>query len=414
MDVPSFIGVRDAIRLVQAEARALPPERVALEHALGRTLAADLSARADHPNVDNSALDGFACRRSDTLDATPEAPVSLTLVGEVPAGRPFAGRVEAGEAVAIYTGGAVPAGADAIVPVEHADSDRTTVRVRRPGEPGDIRPRGQDLQAGRVYLRRGRRLDALALALAGALGHAEVPVAQRPRVLLLVTGDEVVAPGGSLAPGQVFNANAPGLHALLQAAGAEVIAAAPGADAPEALARTVDGALASASAPITLVLSSGGVSMGARDAVRDLLLARAEVRFWKVAMKPGGPALLANYRGVPWLALPGNPVSSLVVFVLLALPFLAAAQNASAPLPYRRRRQVLAGAPMRASGAKETFWRVQLRWREGREEALPTRSQSSGVLSALAEADALALLPPHAEVAAGDRLEVIPLAPFLG
>lgn len=400
------IPVAEALELVLAASALTDVEDVPLGDALGRTLAADLRARADHPNVDNSALDGYACRAGDTASASSEAPARLRVVGEVPAGRPYDGTVGPGEAVAIYTGGAMPRGADAIVPVEATVREGDVVALSQPARREDVRPRGQDLREGDVGLTRGRRLDAAALALAAGMGHASVPVRRAPRVGILATGTELVSPGGTLRPGQVYDANASGIAALVQAAGGvpRLLPRIP--DDPDVLARALE-----REAQLDLILTSGGVSMGRYDLVRDLMFDRGDVAFWKVLMRPGGPTLFGRLGDTPLLGLPGNPVSSLVVFLVFGRAFLERALGSSEPPPYRRRRGAVAAEELSA-GAKELLLRVRLRG-DPVPEARTTGSQNSGILRSMVEADGLAVLPPSARVAVGDRLEVIELAPLL-
>lgn len=404
----SSISLSEALEAVLDRAPAPVVSEAASSDALGRTLAADLRARADHPNVANSALDGYACRAVDTAQASRSEPVRLRIVGEVPAGRVFEHAVGPGEAVAIYTGGAVPTGADAIVPIEATDRHGDVVSVQQPARREDIRPRAQDLREGAVGLRQGRLLDAVALALAAGMGHAVLPVAAPPRVAILATGSELVPPGGTLKPGQVFDANATGIAALVKAAGAEPLLLPPVADDMDALAAALR------SAPrADLILTSGGVSMGAYDLVRDLMFTAGEVDFWKVTMKPGGPTLFGTFEGIPLLGLPGNPVSSLVVFLLLGRAFIERALGRNTPPPYRRRTTVLAGAELTAARGKETFARVKLAFEDGHTYARSTGSQSSGILRSMVEADALAILPANARVQPGEPVDILRLEPLL-
>ena len=400
------LTISEALEIVLVAADAMEREDVPLADALGRTLVADVRARADHPNVDNSALDGYACRAVDTGSATAEEPVRLHVIGEVPAGRPFDGTVGPREAVAIYTGGAVPRGADAIVPVEATAREGDVVALSRPARREDIRPRGQDLRTGDVGLHRGRRLDAASLALAAGMGQASVPVARRPRVGILATGSELVPPGGTLQPGQVYDANATGIAALVQAAGGEPHLLPRIPDDPAIIAETIRKGPA-----FDLLLTSGGVSMGRYDLVRDLMFDHGDVAFWKVSMKPGGPTLFGRFAGMPLLGLPGNPVSSLVVFLVFGRAFLERSQGAAEPIPYQRRRGAVAGEDL-STKAKETFFRVVLDG-DPVPTARSTGSQSSGILRSMALADALAVVPANARIRSGDAIEVIELAPLL-
>lgn len=400
----------DAVAVVAGAAPAPLRETVALDDALGRVLAADLASLCDHPSVDNSALDGYACRVSDTATATATTPVSLQLVGEAPAGRPFPGEVRAGQAVRIFTGAALPAGADGIVPVEASrePANAGTVELHAPARQQDVRRKAQDLVSGQVYLVHGRRLDAAALGLAAAMGHGSVPVARRPRVALLTTGDEVVAPGRPLARGEVYDSNGASLLALGEAAGAAMLRLERAGDDARALTDAL-----TASGPVDLLLTSGGVSMGRYDVVRDLLFERGTVLFWKLAMKPGGPALFGRLDETPVLGLPGNPVSSMVVFLVLARAFIDTALGRSDAPPYFARREARAAAHLRSAPAKESLVRVKVRESPSGAVVTPFENQSSGVLRSMAEADALAVVPPGRDVPEGGSVEIIPLAAHL-
>lgn len=408
MSHQSQISVEEAIGTLSAAAPAPAQERAPLAGALGRVLAADLPSLVAHPSASDSALDGYACRAEDTLGASRERPVRLRVVGEVAAGRAFAGTVGPGEAVQLYTGAPVPEGADAVIRVEDTERQGEAVLLCAPASRADVRPRAQDFDAGEVLLERGQRLDAASLALAAAMGHAEVPVSRRPRVGVLATGDEVLSPGQALRPGQVYDANSAALAALVAAAGAEPVPLERVRDDVDALERAL-----AASGPLELLLTSGGVSMGKHDVVRDLLFERGEVLFWKVAMRPAGPVLFGRWRGLPVLGLPGNPVSSVVAFLVLAKAFLNRALGSAEPLPYRRRLAAVAGEALAGAGFKEAFLRVRLAEREGVRQATLTGSQNSGVLRSLQLADALAVIPPHRAYGPGEALEVIPLEPYL-
>lgn len=366
-------------------------ETVPLAQAHGRTLAADLAARVSHPSATESALDGIAAREADTLGATAAAPVRLRVVGESRAGTPFAGTVGAGECVRIYTGAPLPPGADAICPVEQLTDDGPEhVFLVRPARPADVRREGGDFWAGEVVLRAGQHLTPSRVALAAALGHAEVPVRRRLRVALLSTGDEVVEPGQPLRPGQVYDSNRYGLHALLEECGCEVLSLGHAPDSPEAL-----GLALAAAGGADVLLTSGGVSMGRYDFMRDLLIQHGRVAFWKVRMRPGGPALLGGWNGLPVFGLPGNPVSSLVVFQVIVRPALT-----GQPLGTVRLR---AGTPFRGLPDKTAFWRGVLR--DG--EVHDYGQQGSGMLRSLSEADALVVVGEGTEVGVGEDVEVM-------
>ncbi len=362
-----------------------------------------MGSPVNHPTLDNSALDGYACRAADTVNATPATPVSLRVIGDIPAGSVFYGEVGHGEAVGIYTGAPIPKGADAIIGVEFTKVLEEQVQLSRPASTGDIRPKAQDLRRGEVYLKKGQRLSEAAVGIAAAMGYATVPVVKRPRVGILATGDELAEPGQPLRDAQVYNSNAYALAALVTSAGGEAVRLPNVKDDLKLLEASLDGL------QLDLLLTSGGVSMGRYDFVRDLLFEKGTVYFWKVAMKPGGPVLFGRYGDLPLLGLPGNPVSSLVVFRLLGEAFLGAALGSTEALPYYRRRPAYAATPFKGSGFKETFARVTLHYdADGRTQASSTGNQSSGVLRSLLLADALAVVPPHTNVEVGERLEVMP------
>ncbi len=369
-------------------------ETVPLAEGRGRTLAADLAARVSHPSATESALDGIAARAADTLTATPAAPIRLRVVGESRAGASFSGTVGPGECVRIYTGAPLPPGADAICPVEQLREEGPDhVLLVRPASPDDVRHEGSDFRAGEMVLRAGQRLTPARVALAAALGHAELPVRRRLRVALLSTGDEVVLPGQPLRPGQVYDSNRYGLQAMLEECGCEVLSLGHVPDSPAALEEAI-----TAAGGADVLLTSGGVSMGRYDFIRDLLIEHGRVAFWKVRMRPGGPALLGGWKGLAVFGLPGNPVSSLVVFQVIVRPVLT-----GQPVSTLRLR---AATPFRGLHDKTAFWRARLR--EGR--VYDYGQQGSGVLRSLSEAEALVIVPEGSGVQAGEEVEVLLLA----
>jgi molybdopterin molybdotransferase len=304
----------------------------------------------------------------------------------------------------------MPDGADAIIEVEQTERAGDYVLLRRPASPNDIRPRGQDLRAGEVYLQAGQRLSPAAVGVAAAMGYAELPVVRRPRVGILATGDEVLEPGEVIRDGQVYNSNSYSVAGLVWQAGALPVVLPRVVDDLEALRRAV-----SEAGGLDLLLTSGGVSMGSYDFVRDLLLQEGTVHFWKVAIRPGGPALFGEWRGLPVFGLPGNPVSSMVVFLLIAQAWVHAALGLAEPLPFERRLAVTAGTAFKGAGYKEAFRRAKLSFDADRGyTAYSTGNQSSGVLTSMLAADCLAVVPPERDIGVGEQLEVMPLTPKSG
>ena len=390
------VSVPEARAMLTDLLPASQPETVPVAEAAGRYLYANLEAKVSHPSATESALDGIACREADTLSATQSRPLRLKVVGESRAGVPFAGRVGAGECVRIYTGAPVPGGADAICPVEQledvqlGDDDSDDVLLLRPARPSDVRPAGGDFRVGEVVLHAGQRLTPARLALAVSLGHAEVAVRRRLRVALLSTGDEVREPGTVLTPGQVYDSNRYGLAAMIREAGAEVIDLGHAPDSPQRLAELVEGA-----GGADVLLTSGGVSMGKYDFMRDLLLEQGRVSFWKVRLRPGGPAMLGGWRGLPVFGLPGNPVSSLVVFQVIVRPALTGEQ----PFTLRLR----AATPFRAIADKAAYWRGNIQGGTVSDYG----KQGSGVLRSLSDTGALVIVPEGQPVEVGDEVEVM-------
>lgn len=355
MSVPykTQISIPEAISIIQAQAKQLEPKNLPLDQCYGRTLASDLSSKVAHPSLDNSALDGYAVRAGDLATASKDSPVSLTVIGDVPAGSIFAGGVNAGEAVSIYTGAPIPTGATAILRVEDSKRQGDRVLCFAPADPGAVRRRGQDFDAGAVLLKAGVVLNAASVAVAAAMGYQQLEVTRRPRVAILATGDEVIEPGEPIQNGQVYNSNSYSVAGLVRAAGATPIIL-PRIEDDKA---KLEEAFSAASKP-DLLLTSGGVSMGNYDFVRDLLFEDGEVLFWKVAMKPAGPVLFGRWQGVPVLGLPGNPVSSMIAFLMLARAFIAKQLGSSLPLPYYNRQNAISDVPLKSAGFKETFHRL--------------------------------------------------------
>ena len=314
---------------------AMPTEEVPLAQARGRVLAADLVAAVSLPSFDNSAMDGYAVRAVDVVEAGKEDPVELPVAADVPAGRTDGPALEPGTAHRIMTGAVLPAGADAVVPVEETDGGTERVLVRAAAEPGaHVRYAGEDVRAGDVVLTAGTLLGAPQIGLAAAIGSATVAVRRRPRVLVLSTGSELVAAGTPLEPGQIYESNGPMLAAAVEDAGgiAELLRFVPD-DVEEFLDR-LRGRLAEE--PVDLVITSGGVSAGAYEVVKDGFTGRG-VEFVKVPMQPGGPqgaglADLGDGVRVAVVTLPGNPVSSHVSFEVFVRPALRRAMGHPYPV----------------------------------------------------------------------------------
>jgi molybdopterin molybdotransferase len=375
--------MEEAQRLVLESVQQLQPERVPLERAAGRVLAEPAHAVVDLPPFPSSAMDGFAVRAADV-------PATLPVVAHIAAGRPAARPLEVGEAMAISTGGVVPDGADAVVPVEYVVGHDNAVEVPAAVETGsNVRPRGGDLRAGDEVVPAGTRLGPGQLGALAAAGIAEVACGAVPRAAVLATGTELRRPGEPLAPGEVYEANGLILEAQLRSAGASVERLAAVADDEgahrEALARGLEN---------DVLVTSGGVSVGPHDLVRrvESELGVDEV-FWRVAVKPGKPVSFGVRERTLVFGLPGNPVSSLVAFELFVRPAVLALQGAADPLP-RFEPGTLVGA-VRRNPSRDELVRARLRVSESAAtvEAEPLVGQESHMIARSAAADALVLVP---------------------
>ena len=397
-----MLSVEDARAQILAVFKPLPAEIVSVERALGRVLAQDVSARVTQPPRDISAMDGYAVRAGDV----PHAPVTLQVVGEVPAGGDFGRPIRAGEAVRIFTGAPLPEGADTIVIQENAarDGDEVTVQQAEPAGRW-VRPAGLDFEAGSVGLSAGRQLTARDVGLAAAMNRPWLPVRRRPRVAVLATGNEVVLPGEHLGPSQIVSSNGYALSAFVEACGGEPLHLGVAPDTRDGLRQML-----AAGAQADLLLTSGGVSVGEHDLVQDVLDEMgADLGFWKIAMRPGKPLMLADLHGTPVLGLPGNPVSGLVCSTLFVRPAIDRMLGRDAPVEPRL--PARAGRDLGENGPRQDYMRCSLSLdSDGNRVATPFDKQDSSMLSRLAQADGLLVRTPHAPaLAAGGPVEVVPL-----
>ncbi|MBF8193797.1 molybdopterin molybdotransferase MoeA [Nonomuraea sp. K274] len=385
---------------ILAAVRPLAPLELELEQVLGATLAETLTSPVPLPPFDNSAMDGYAVRSVDISDV----PVTLPVTDDVPAGSQELRAVGPGHAVRIMTGAPMPAGADAVVPVEWTDGGKVSVRIDRPVQAGNaVRRAGEDVQAGEVVLEAGTVIGPAQLGIIAGVGRRSVWARPRPRVVVISTGAELVEPGGPLALGQIWDSNSYTLTAAVREAGGEGFRAGTVGDDPGVLLEQLDTQLVRADAIIT----SGGVSMGAYEPVKEALSPLGTVRFEKVAMQPGMPqgfGVLGDDQ-VPIFALPGNPVSSFVSFKLFVRPALDKMRGFNGGMPESVTARTLAS--LRSPAGRRSFLRGVLA-PDG--TVSPVRGQGSHQLAALAAANALIVVAEDVtEVAEGASVQVIPL-----
>jgi molybdopterin molybdotransferase len=381
-----MMSVEEAREMTLARFRALDGEQVSLAQAFGRVLAQDEDAPEDLPPFANSAMDGYALRAADIAAAAAAHPVRLKLVGEVPAGSVFPGTVGPGEAVHILTGAPLPAGADAVIQQELTTPGAGVVAILASGAVGNnVRAAGTDVPRGSRLLARGTELGAAEVAVLAAFGLDPVRVTRRPRVAILATGDELAAPGAAPRPGQIRDSNSAWLAAAVAQAGAEPW--------PLGIARdTADDLRAhlAQAAEADLIITSGGVSVGTYDLVKDVLAEGGAVEFWRVRLRPGKPLAFGTYGATPLFGLPGNPVSSAVTFELFARP--AIRQMLGAAEIDRPLLEVELGGEGIARGDRRHYVRAYLTARDGRLIATPTGEQGSHRIASLLGAGALLVI----------------------
>ncbi len=406
--------VEEHLQAVLAAVTPAEPIRLPLHECLGLVLCEDVVSRVDLPGFDNSAMDGYAVRSADVAAADPSVPgsaVTLPVVGEVRAGGVCGVPVSPGQAVRIMTGAMMPDGADAVVKVEDTNGDTVWVEIRAGVPVGtSVRRAGEDVRAASVVLTAGSVIDARRVALLAATGHGDALVRPRPRVAVISTGAELVTPGQPLAPGQIYDSNSHMIEAAVAETGAVTTHRLSIDDVGSEVLRVV-GELAG---EVDAIITTGGVSMGAYDVVKEALIDSGTVDFVQVTMQPGKPQGFGTVgeRGIPLFALPGNPVSSYVSFEVFVRPALRTLMG----LPPRRLAIAarLTGA-LRSPAGRTQIARAVASCDESGWQADPVLGQGSHFIGDLSRANALVIVPPDVTgLAAGDEVQMWLLGPAEG
>jgi molybdopterin molybdotransferase len=405
------VTVPDASAQILADIRPLPIERVPLLEALGRVLATAVVAPLTLPPWDNSAMDGYAVRAADVAEATADQPVVLRVLEMVPAGARPTLAVGPGEATQVMTGAPVPAGADTVVRIEDTDGGDARVAVKNGRDARrNVRPRGEDVHAGQVVIPAHAPVGPAQIGVLASVGAASVDVYRRPRVAIAGSGDELVDLDRFhevLAGTKIVSSNSYALNALVRSAGGIPVNIGTAADSPAALRE-----LLARATGCDLIITTGGISVGAFDYTREVLAdLGADMRFWKVRMRPGAPVGYGLLRGVPWIGLPGNPVSTMVTFELFVRPALRLMQGHEQL--FRRPVPVVLEEPVTINADLTHFLRIIVRTRasDGVLTARLTGPQGSGILTSMSLANALLVVPgERSRVDAGETLHALVLS----
>jgi molybdopterin molybdotransferase len=401
-----MIAVREGQdRILARIAGAVPPEVVPVTRALARVLADDVQAPFDVPPADNSAVDGYGVASADIPSAGKR---TLDVVGDLAAGAVFDGVLRPGQALRIMTGAPMPAGVDTVYPQENVERDGQRVRIGPIDKGVNVRLRGEDVETGAIVVERGTVLRPQEIGLITSLGIWQLSVHRRPRVALLSTGDEVVEPGMPRRPGQIYDANRFTLRGSVELSGGEVLDLGIVPDARDELTAR----LREAAGMADVVMTSGGVSVGAYDLVKDVLAEQGTIDFWQVAMQPGRPLAFGAIGDTMFFGLPGNPVASLLAFMLFVRPALWKLAGRRRLLPPAWQARTL--EPLRKRAGRREFKRGVLAYGDGGWEVRTTGPQGSGILSSMVAGNCLIVLEEaRGDVAAGESVTVEPFVePF--
>jgi molybdopterin molybdotransferase len=397
-ETPYFISLEEAINIAQSAPIKADTEFVSLDEAHGRILGSDLPSKVNDPPFDNSAMDGFAVRFEDTK----EAPTTLTIVATTQAAASNESiTISSGEAVRIMTGAPLPQGADAIIPIEACVVEGDSVTLNQPSKPHFIRRCGENIKEGVVGLKQGSYLSPQSISMCATMGYDQLPVMKKLKIGIISTGDELKSPGELLSFGEIYESNSYGLSGLVQALGHTPIRYPSVIDSLNDLREQFN----KAASECDLFLTSGGVSMGEWDFVRKLMEDEGDVSFWRVRIRPGSPPLFGHWNDTPMFGLPGNPVSSHVVFRMLVTPYLRSSLQTQFPIDRIVHAKLL--TDVRSTNDCLTLRRVTLRSTKNGFLAEQSKHQGSGNIDSLSSADGLTLLQPGQSGKTGEWIEVL-------
>jgi molybdopterin molybdotransferase len=397
-ETPYYISLEEAINITHKSPLSIESEQVSLDEAHGRILATDLSSKVNDPPFDNSAMDGFAVRFEDTNSA----PTTLSVVAtSQAAASDDTISISTGEAVQIMTGAPLPKGADAIIPIEACTIIGDSVTLNQPSKPNFIRRCGENIKQGAVGLKEGSHLSPQSISMCATMGYDQIPVVKKLKIGIISTGDELKSPGETLSFGEIYESNSYGLSGLVKALGHIPIRYPSVVDSIDDLRRQFD----QASSECDIFITSGGVSMGEWDFVRKLMEEEGNIAFWRVRIRPGSPPLFGHWNETPIFGLPGNPVSSHVVFRMLVTPYLRGSLSTSFPIDRIVHAKLL--TDVRSTNDCLTLRRVTLRSTKEGFLAEQPKHQGSGNIDSLSSADGLTLLQPGQSGKTGEWIEVL-------
>ena len=397
-DFPYFVSIDEALEICKKTALQTTVERVDLDNCHNRILAVDLPSLVDDPPFDNSAMDGFAMRHEDTINP----PLELKIVGTIQAaGQEDNLVVKKGQAVRIMTGAPMPKGADSILQIELTSVSGDVVQLSQPSMKHFVRKKGENLTKGQVALLAGTHLNPSRVGLCATMGHPSIPVIKKLKVAIISTGDELKQPGTELNRGEIYESNSFGLSGLVKWLGHEPIRLHSVGDTIDDLREVLN----EASSNCDLILTSGGVSMGDWDLVRKIMEEEGDLHFWRVKLRPGSPPLFGLWNNTPIFGLPGNPVSSHVVFRMLVAPWIR--HNTQANGPIENRAYATLATKVKSTGDCLTLRRVTIVNEDGQLSAHQKIHQGSGNLASMAMSEGMVVLQPGQEYSIGDTVEVM-------